>query len=350
MSWQPCGTYNVRYTQDMTIFRTRPQKITLILFLIFLFTLPLYSSRYIMTLISMISITIITVEGLCILTGHAGQISIGQAAFVGVGAYLCTIFIQRLGLPFLPAMVCAALFTGVIGLIFGLSALRVKGFYLAMSTLAAQLILGWSFLHLHITGGTHGLFVDPARIFGFEFSSIQSKYLMVVGITCIMIYFAKNLMRSRLGRNLVAVRDNDLASNVMGINPSYFKLVAFFISTFYAGVAGSLWAHFIGFINPDQFILQDSILYLGMLIIGGMGNIMGPIFGVTFMKILEEISIYVTPIANNIFPAVGAQAFAAISMALYASVVVVFLLFEPRGVNHIWNVLKSRYRLYPFSY
>jgi len=334
----------------MAIFRTRPQKIALILFLIFLFTLPLYSSRYIMTLISMIAITVITVEGLCIVTGHAGQISLGQAAFVGAGAYLCTIFIQKLGLSFLPAMVCAAIATGVIGLIFGLSALRVKGFYLAMSTLAAQLILGWIFLHLHITGGTHGLFVEPARIFGFEFSSIQSRYVMVIGITCIMIYFAKNLMRSRLGRALVAVRDNDLAAHVMGINVSYYKLVAFFISTFYAGIAGSLWAHFIGFINPDQFNLYDSILYLGMLIIGGMGSIVGPIFGVTFMKVLEEISIYITPIVDTIFPAVGAQAFAAASMALYASIIVAFLLLEPRGVNHLWNVLKSRYRLYPFSY
>ncbi|RLB28146.1 MAG: branched-chain amino acid ABC transporter permease, partial [Deltaproteobacteria bacterium] len=167
MHWLPCGTYNVNYRQDFAIFRTKPHWISLIVFLIILFTLPFYTGRYILTLLSTIGITIIAVQGLGILTGYAGQISIGQAAFVGTGAYISVILMQRFDFPFLPSLLFAGIGSGLIGILFGLPALRIKGFYLAMSTLAAQVILGWFFLHLRsITGGTEGLHVEYASIPG----------------------------------------------------------------------------------------------------------------------------------------------------------------------------------------
>ena len=351
MDCLPCGAYIDAYGKDMRIFRTWPQRIALLLFLIVLFTLPLYASRSILSVIAMIGILVIAVEGLGILTGFAGQISIGQAAFVGVGAYLSVIFNYRLGMPFVPAVLLASISTGFIGLLFGLPAMRVKGFYLAMTTLAAQFILVWLFLHMRgLTGGTNGLFVEPAMIFGYKFSSYQSKYLLVMVVTAIMVILAKNLMRTRTGRAFVAIRDNDLAADVMGINQNYYKLVAFFIANFFAGVSGAMWAYYVNFINADQFLLHDSILYLGMLIIGGMGSIMGPIFGVSFLKILEEITIYIAPIISEIYPEIGSQFFAALSLAVFAIVIILFLIFESRGINHKWVVLKNRFRLYPFTY
>lgn len=347
----PSGTYNVRYQQNMAIIRTRAQWIMLIILLLLLFTLPLYGNRFILSLLTTMAITLIAVQGLGILTGYCGQISVGQAAFVGLGSYLCVIFIQHFQVPFLLALFCASVGSGLIGVIFGLAAVRVKGFYLAMATLAAQLILGWCFLHLRDwTGGTEGLRVEPASIAGLTFASPQAKYYLVITITLIMIYFAKNLMRTRVGRALVAIRDNDLAAEVMGINLTVYKLLAFFLCCFFAGVSGSLWAHYTEFINPIQFTFEDSILYLGMLIVGGMGSIMGPIFGVVFMRLLNEGAIYIAPILTEMMPVLGAQMFSALSTALYAAIIVLFLIFEPRGINHRWTIFKNLSRLYPFSY
>ncbi|MDY6880776.1 MAG: branched-chain amino acid ABC transporter permease [Thermodesulfobacteriota bacterium] len=341
----------MNYRQDFAIFRTIPHWISLAIFLIILFTLPFYSSRYLLTLLSTIGITIIAVQGLGVLTGYAGQISIGQAAFVGTGAYISVIVSQKFGFPFLLALVVGGFGSGIIGIMFGLPALRIKGFYLAMSTLAAQVILGWFFLHLRgITGGTEGLHVEYASFAGIVFDTPQKKYWMIMVFTLLTLFFVKNLMRTRVGRALVAIRDNDLAAEVMGIDVSIYKLLAFFISCFFAGIAGGLFAHYISFINPVQFTLRDSILYLGILIVGGMGSTMGAIFGTVFMKFIEEIAFVVSPALTMWFPSFGAQFFAALSLAFYSIIIILFLVFEPRGINHMWVVLKNRYRLYPFSY
>lgn len=351
MHWVPCGTYNVNYRQDFAIFRTKAHWASLVVFLIILVTFPLYCSRYILTLLTTIGITVIAVQGLGILTGYAGQISIGQAAFVGTGAYISVILIQRFEFPFLVALLLAGLGSGIIGIVFGLPALRIKGFYLAMSTLAAQLILGWLFLNLRgITGGTEGIHVEWAQFAGMTLDSLEKKYWFVMTLTLLSIFAAKNLMRTRVGRALVAVRDNDLAAEVMGIEVTLYKLLAFFISCFYAGISGALFAHYVEFVNPVQFNLQDSILYLGILIVGGMGSIIGPIFGAVFMKLIEEFAFFISPALTMWFPALGAQFFAALSLAFYAVIIILFLVFEPRGINHLWVTLKNRYRLYPFSY
>jgi len=270
---------------------------------------------------------------------------------MGTGPYISVIMYQRFSVPFLLALFCAGLGTGLIGILSGIPAVRIKGFYLAMSTLAAQLILGWLFLHLRgITGGTEGLHVEYATVMGITFDTLAKKYWLVMACTVVMVYFAKNLMRTRVGRALVAIRDNDLAAKVMGIEVSVYKLLAFFLSCFFAGISGGLFAYYIDFINPVQFTLQDSILYLGMLIVGGMGSIMGPIFGAISMKLIEEFAFFFSPILTSWFPAFGAQIFAALSLALYSVIIILFLVLEPRGINHLWTILKNRYRIYPFPY
>lgn len=347
----PCGTYNESYAKDIAIVRTRAQWGMLIAFLVVLFTAPLYVDSYALAVLSTTAIVLIAVQGLNILSGYCGLISIGQAAFLGVGAYISSILTLRYGVPWLGAFICAGLGSGLIGIIIGLPALRVKGFYLAIATLAAQFTLAWLFLHLREwTGGTEGLSPKDASIGGLVFHTEVSKYYLVIVICLIMNYLAKNLVRTRTGRALVAIRDNDIAAEVMGINIVRYKLLSFFICCSFAGVAGSLWAHYTNFISPTQFILADSILYLGMLIVGGLGSIMGAVFGTVLLKLLGEGVFVASPILAGIFPAVGGWLFAALTTGIYGIVIILFLIFAPRGLAHRWQILKDSYRLYPFAY
>jgi len=165
-----------------------------------------------------------------------------------------------------------------------------------------------------------------------------------------MTFFAKSAARSRLGRAFVAVRDNDLAAEVMGINLFHYKLVAFFTCSVYAGVAGALWALYLNHLHPEQFVLMDSIWYLGMLIVGGMGSTMGAIFGTVFLKVLGELIVIYSPVIAEVFPAVETGIFASLGHLVFAVVILLFLIFEPRGINHRWEIFKASYRLHPFAY
>ena len=264
---RPCGTYDESYAQDMAIVRTRLQWILLIGGLIFLFSLPLFAGGRWLNLLNLIGISLIAVHGLNILTGYCGQISLGQAAFMAVGAYTSGVLTAKLGFSFWAALPCAALSAGIVGLIFGLPSLRVKGFYLAMATLAAQFIIPSLISHPleGITEGIHTLIVPPPKVGGIVCTSPQSMFYIIIPIAVVMTFFAKNLVRTGVGRAFVAIRDNDLAAEVQGVNVFGYKLLAFFICSAYAGVAGSLWAHWMRAINPDHFSLMDSIWYVGMM-------------------------------------------------------------------------------------
>ena len=305
-----------------------------------------------MNLICIIGITLVTVYGLNLLTGLCGQISVGQAAFMGVGAYSYGLFITKLGLSFWVALPLSAMFTGFFGVIFGLPAVRVKGFYLLVTTLGAQFIIVWLIVHLRgLTGGMiWGLTVPNASIFGYELDTDIKKYFLIMAFVIIMTTIAKNISRSRLGRAFIAVRDNDLAAEVMGVNLFYYKLIAFFTCSLFAGVAGSLWALYLNHLHPDQFVLMDSIWYLGMLIVGGMGSTMGAIFGTVFLKVLGELIVVYSPAIAGIFPAVESGIFASLGHLIFAIVLLLFLIFEPRGLNHRWEIFKASYRLHPFAH
>jgi len=171
-----------------------------------------------------------------------------------------------------------------------------------------------------------------------------------MAITALTVFFAKNLARTRVGRAFVAIRDNDLAAEVMGVNLFYHKLLAFFIGCFFAGIAGSLLAHWIGFMNTEQFSLMDSILYIGMIIIGGLGTTLGPILGVIFIRLLQQGSIFVAPTLEATMPALPSGFATGIAPMLFGLIIILFLIFEPRGMAHRWMLFKSAYRLWPFSY
>jgi len=347
----PCGIRNYNYAEDMAILRTKTQWVLFVVFLAFLFTLPLYLGNYWLGVTNLIGITLIAALGLNILVGYCGQLSIGHAGFIAVGAYTAAIITNRMELPFLIGLICAGFTAGLIGLIFGIPSVRVKGFYLAITTIAAQFIIIWIINHWSLTGGFVGIKVPYASIGGLVFRSEASQFYLIMIITVFCTFFVKNLARTRVGRALIAIRDNDLAAEVMGINLVYYKLLAFFIGCFFAGIAGALLAHWIGYLNAEQFSLTESILYIGMIIIGGLGTILGPILGVIFIRLLQQIlSIEVIPFLEGTFTAMPAGFATGLTPMLFGLVIVLFLILEPRGLAHRWALFKAAYRLWPFSY
>ena len=347
----PSGIFNQSYAQDTAIIRTRTQWVILLVFLAFLFTCPIYFNNQWLTIITIIGITVISVHGLNILTGYCGQISLGHAAFMAVGGFASAVLCAKLGWSFWAALPTAALMAGMVGLIFGLPSLRVKGFYLIMASVAAYFIIMWIIIQLYdVTGGIFGLAAPRPEIFGFVIQSKSSWFYLVMIIACLATFLAENIVRTRVGRAFIAIRDNDLAAEVMGINLWTYKLLAFFIGCVFAGVAGSLLVHYYAWATVDQFPFINSIWYLGMLIVGGMGNTAGAIFGTVALKLLDELVIIVGPMLAETFPAIAAQAAAALSLIMRGLVIIVFLIFEPRGLAHRWQMVKAYYRLWPFSH
>jgi branched-chain amino acid transport system permease protein len=342
------GTFQENYGQDMALLRTRRQWGLLAVFFIILLACPLFLSDRELTVMTMIGIAIISVHGLNILTGYCGQISMGHVGFMAVGAYVSAILTAKLGWSFWAALPCSALAAGLAGLLFGLPSLKIKGFYLIMATIASHFIIIWLILQLRgITGGADGLAVPKPQIGGLILNSKASYFYLVMVFACLATFLSLNIIRTRAGRAFVAIRDNDLAAEVMGINLWSYKLQAFFIGCVYAGVAGSLLVHYYGFASVDQFPFMDSVWYLGMLIVGGMGSIPGAILGAVSLRLLDELVTIAGPILSA---AVAAQAAASLALISRGLVIILFLIFEPRGLDHRWGMIKAYFKLWPFSH
>jgi len=348
--WRPCGTFDETYKQDIAIIRTPLRWTMLIISLGILSLVPVFGSYYMVSFLNSLAITVIVVLGLQIVSGYCGQISFGQAAFMAVGAYASAILTTKVGLPFWVAMPLAGIFTGVFGLLGGAPSMRIKGFYLAVATIAIHFVTMWLLLHLEITGRTEGLNVEPPRIGSFYFDTDERMFYIIMPVMILLAFGARNIVRTRVGRAFVAVRDNDLAAQVMGVSLFSHKLLAFFISCFYAGVAGSLWAHLTMVCHPEQFTLLNALWYIGMLIVGGMGSIPGVFFGVIMIRVLDELVMLISPYLSGWFPWMGAAPAAALGLTAFGLVLVLFLIFEPRGLAHRWEIIKASVRLYPFAH
>jgi len=347
----PGGVITESYTQDMAIVRTGTQKVLLTASLILLFSLPLFANSHLLSLVNVIGITLIAVMGLNILTGYCGQVNIGQSAFMAIGAFISAILNTKLGIPFWFCLPVAGLFTALLGVVFGLASFRVKGFYLALVTLAAHFFVPYVILALpRVTGGSLGLIIPRPTLGTMVIKGEQAWFYIIIICALLLLIFAKNLTRTRTGRAFIAIRDNDLAASANGINVFGYKLLAFFICCFYAGIAGSLWATYLGTANIDQYGVIQSIWFLGMLIVGGMGSVTGAVLGTVFMKILDELLVIASPIVASWFPAIEIGLFASMGMLVYGIIIALFLIFEPHGLNRIWLNFKAYYRLWPFSY
>jgi branched-chain amino acid transport system permease protein len=346
------GIFDTSYIQDMTIFRTRYYTAGMVILILFFLILPAYGSEFWLTFISSTAVTVIALQGLNILTGYCGQISIGHTAFMAVGAYTSTILAAQFDLPFWLCLPCGGIGAGITGILFGLPSLRVKGYYLALTTIAAQYLIIYMIKtpFPEVTGGAIALNVPEAKLGSFVLTTETHFYYFIMMMLILMTFFSKSLMRSHFGRAFVAIRDNDIASEAMGISLYKYKLLAFFIGCFYAGIAGSVWAFYVHVISPDDFTLVGSIWQIGMLIIGGLGSTMGPFFGAVFIGALREMCVVCGPWVTSVVPEMGAQISASLVEMTFGIAIILFLVFEPRGISHRWEILKESYRLWPFSY
>jgi branched-chain amino acid transport system permease protein len=294
--------------------------------------------------------------GVNILVGYCGQISLGSGAFMAVGAYMAYNFFVRIpGMPLVPALILGGLCATLFGVLFGLPSLRVKGLYLAVATLAAQFFADWAFLRVKWftnDSPSGSVSVNGLQVFGFPIDSAASKYWFCLVILAVTALLAKNLVRSAIGREWMAIRDMDVAAAVIGIRPMYAKLSAFAVSSFIVGVAGALWAFvYLGAWEPAAFSVDVSFRLLFMVIIGGLGSIMGAFFGAAFIVVL--------PIALNQFlPALGGLFGMVISTAalshaelmIFGALIVWFLIVEPHGLARLWSTGKPKRRLWPFPH
>jgi len=348
----PCGTRNFSYNTDIAIIRTKTQWVLFILFLLLLFTLPLYLPSSWFDIVNSIGILLVAIIGLNILMGYCGQLSLGHAGFMAVGAFTTAILTNSLHLPYLASFFCSGLSAGLIGLIFGIPSLRVKGFYLAISTIAAQFIIVWILKNwTDVTHGANGLDVLQASIGNFVFDSEAKQYYLIFSIASLSVLFTTNLARSRIGRAFIAIRDNDLAAELMGINVFNYKLLGFFLGCFFAGLAGSLYAQYKGHISYEDFTFQQSILYIGMLIVGGLGSSLGPILGTVLIESLQKgLTYWAAPWLEQTVAFLPTGFSSGLNLMVFGLAFILILIFEPRGLAHLWSLFKGSYRLWPFSY
>jgi branched-chain amino acid transport system permease protein len=354
--YPPCGDYSTSYKREMTFIRTRTQwgLLTGLLVLLYAFPLTGLVSKYVVRATIDLFIVIIAVQGINIVTGFCGQVTLGQAGFVCIGAYISALLTHELGYPFWIAIISAGIGTTVIGIIFALPAGRVKELYLALSTVAAQFLIFWAVRYVpqmfgKVWGATG---VDaPAPTLGWMvFDTSQKYYYLSLTVLIVIIFFTKSIARSGLGRAFVAIRDNDRAAEAIGINIFYYKVVAFAICSFYAGIAGSLFAHYWGWVGAESFDFMSSIWWVGMAIIGGLGTTVGGIFGALLLILLRQGMVIAGPAIEHALLFLHAGAGGGIVTFVFGIVVLLFLIYEPRGLAHTWEVFKARYRLWPFSY
>lgn len=349
----PCGNFKVQYEQELTIFETDFGRIWLWVGLFGLFAvLPAISSAYALYIINIIGIAGIAALGLNILIGFTGQISLGHGAFFGVGAYAAAILATSLSFPFWLAVPLGGFITAMVGMVFGMPSIRLKGLYLAIATLAGQVILEYLFVHWEsLTKGTRGIILPTATLFGLEISEDWTFffviYVCLTGMTMIVV----NLMRSGFGRAFMAIRDNDRAAEGMGIRLFRYKLLSFWISSFYAGFAGALYAYYMMSISAEPFNLTLSIEYIAMVIIGGLGSIPGAIYGAVFITLLNEVLRWLAETVMHMSSIGGiAITIAPLREFIFGLAIVLFIIFEPKGLAEVWRIVRSSFRLWPFSY
>jgi branched-chain amino acid transport system permease protein len=351
--FHPCGNYKEHYGQELTIFETDFGRMWAFIGIAFLFgAVPLISSPYLLYVINMTGIAAIAALGLNILIGFTGQISLGHGAFFGVGAYAGAILATRVGLPLWISIPAAGLVTAIVGMIFGIPSGRLKGLYLTIATLAGQFIIEYILVHWEsLTKGTMGIMLPAANLFGLAINS-DTRFFYLIFICLVGLTFvASNLMRTRYGRAFIAIRDNDRAAEGMGIPIFFYKLLAFAVSSFYAGFAGALWAYYMRSISTEPFTLGLSVEYIAMVIIGGLGSIPGSIFGAIFITGLNEVLRFATDAMMNISALSGfGLNMASLREFAFGLAIVLFILFEPKGLAELWRIVRSTFRLWPFSY
>ena len=363
-TWLPCGDYHQNYVQDHAWFQTKFIKGKMIVLMAILFVgLPLISDSYMLSVWNMVGFTILGALGVQLLIGFCGQLTLGHAAFIAVGAYTSTLLILEFpwpqflidwGIAYPISIIAAAIVAGLWSVLFGLPSARVKGFYLILTTMAAQFITVDFVLTQYVSqiGGRGQAFSLPPGTIKYGpwviDTELKTYYMMIVLVLLCTILMA-NILRSRVGRAWVAIRDNDISAEVMGINVFKYKLLAFFVAGFLGGIAGSYWISTLAAISPEHFPWFLSLWLVGVILIGGVGSIHGAIFGSIFMVVvMEALQLAVMPLADT-FPKLLID-FLFIKEAAFGLAICGFLIYEPNGLAYRWWQIKNYFNLWPFSY
>jgi len=346
MSVRPAGDFKTSYARDMALLDIRFHRAGFGLLLLVLGLAPLLLGRYLF-LLNAIGIFAVGAIGVSLLTGFAGQISLGHAAFMAVGAYTSWLATTRFGLPFLVALPLSGVAAFVVGAVVGLPSLRIKGLYLAIATLAFQFIT--EYVIIHTVGGSGGNVVPAPRLGGLQIRGETQFYFLLLPVWLIGGIFAANLIRGRVGLALMAVRDRDYAAQVLGINLLYYKVLAFALAAFYAGIAGSLFAHYNRVISSEHFSIITSIDYIAMIVIGGLTSLWGPHLGAAFVILLSQVLKIVTPAVVALVPAFGKAATSVREIA-FGAMLIGLLIWEPGGLAMLLRKFKRYLDLWPFTY
>ncbi len=358
MFYRENGQFKTSYAADQQIFPIAQDRWAILALLAFAFVgVPLLADEYLFRAILIpFLILALAAVGVNILVGYCGQISLGSGAFMAVGAYAAyNTFVRIEGMPLLLALLSGGFFATLVGIFFGIPSLRVKGLYLAVATLAAQFFCDWAFLRIgwFTNSSTSGsVAVSNLQVFGLPLESPLQKYLFCLVLLLAFALLAKNLVRSAVGREWMAIRDMDVAAAVIGIRPMYAKLSAFAVSSFIVGVAGALWGFVhLGSWEPAAFSVDRSFQLLFMVIIGGMGSIMGSFFGAAFIVVLPIVLNQLLPALGHLFGVeISTATVAHVEFMIFGALIVWFLIVEPHGLARLWSIGKQKLRLWPFPH
>jgi branched-chain amino acid transport system permease protein len=355
MLHREAGVFKTSYAADMALYPLPIARWAVAgVALLFAVIVPLILHEYYLSIFNLVFIAIVGALGLNILVGYTGQISVGHAAFMSVGAYTAANLAVKLDLPFWITLPAGGLMAAVIGAIVGIPSLRIKGLYLAIATLASQLIIEWVINHTPaISGGAQASIEVPRpALFGMQLKTQGQLYLFLLFFAVLAIVATLNLVRSRIGRAFVAIRDQDIAAEIIGINIYRYKLLAFAISSFYAGVCGVLYTYYFGIANYEAFQIGVSIDYLAMIIVGGLGSVLGSVLGAAFITMLPIVIRWSVEAFGGVFldpshlPAITAS----LRLVIFGSLIIFFLVVEPEGLNRLWCNIRNYFRVWPFSY
>jgi branched-chain amino acid transport system permease protein len=363
-TWLPCGDYHQNYFQDQAWFQTKFIKGKMVLLALFLIVIiPVFADEYMLSVCNTIGYTILGALGVQLLIGFCGQVTLGHAAFIAVGAYTSTLltlefpwpkFLIDMGLAYPFSIIIAGLVAGLWSVLFGLPSARVKGFYLILTTMAAQFITVDFIITQYVAqiGGRGQAFSLPPgtiKIGPWIIDTDLKVYFMMIVLVIICVIGLANLLRSRAGRAWVAIRDNDISAEVMGINVLKYKLLAFFVAGFIGGIAGAFWISNLAAVSPEHFPWFWSLWLVGVILIGGVGSIHGTIFGSIFMVVvIEGLQLAILPLADT-YPKLLMD-FLFIKEAAFGLAICAFMIFEPNGIAYRWWQIKNYFNLWPFSY
>jgi branched-chain amino acid transport system permease protein len=342
------GVFHQTYSAEEQLLDSRTQRAWMLAFVVAVLGLPWYGSDYVLTLACIAGIHVVATIGMNIITGSAGLICLSHAAFMGVGAYTVG-WLGRHDVPFVVALPAAGVLTALTGVFVGLPSLRVKGLYFAIATLSAQFILTFVFREWEpVTGGVTGTSIARARLLGLTLGTNRAMFYLISGSAFALGLGARNLARSYVGRAFVALRDRDISAEILGLNLLRYKLLAFAIGSFYAGVAGGLLGYYYGATTPEYFGFSLSVFYLAAIIVGGLGTVLGSVLGALFMTLVPEMLRVVANAGSAWLPRLTSLLLP-LGQVVFGFLIIAFLIFEPLGLVQGWNRIRRTFHLWPFK-